>query len=251
MADLNNDGRNDVVVSHWNASHLSVFLQQSDGTLADYISYWCPAGGYDDTAVGDLNNDGLMDFVKMNGQLDTSIDLLVYLQTEDGTLSGPTIYNLPDTTMGNRIAVGDITGDGRDDVVMSYGGNRPHAYIAVFAQTEAGILSFAATYEAYEIPGSAVITDANMDGRSDVVITHAQWERLSVYLQNDEGELDPYSLYALPYYMNHPSRALVTGDLNNDGLPDVAFAHYLGPAILYHFPIFTDRGFLPYITTYD
>ncbi len=247
VADVNNDGLNDVVVSHWNAFILGVFLQQSDGTLNDMIPYYSPMGGWDDVAVGDLNNDGLTDVVKMSGQRDAFKDLAVYLQNQDGNLDYPIIIDLPDADMGNGVSIGDVTGDGLNDIVMSYGGNSPWANIAVFAQTDAGTLILDATYEAYEIPGSVALSDVNMDGKLDVVVTHAQWEKLSVHLQNSTGGLDPYSLYPLPYYMNHPTGAIAVGDINNDGLPDVAFAHYLGPAILYHNPIFTDQVFLPSI----
>lgn len=246
VADLNNDGLNDVVVSHWNSSQLGVYLQQSDGTLDNMISYWSPIGGYDDIGVGDLNNDGLTDVVKMNGQGETTQDISIYLQNEAGNLDNPKIYDLPGSDMGNGISVGDVTGDGLSDVVMSYGGNIPRAYIAIFAQTDGGTLILDATYEAYEIPGSVAISDVNMDGKSDVIVTHAQWLKLSIYLQNSAGDLGSYDLYPLPYYRNHRSRVIDIDDINNDGLPDIAFAHYTGPAILYHYPIFTDQVFLPF-----
>ena len=43
-------------------------------------------------------------------------------------------------------AFGDVTGDGRADVVASYGGNRPSSFIAVFAQTAGGTLAAPVSY---------------------------------------------------------------------------------------------------------
>lgn len=247
VADLNNDGLFDVVVSHWNDYILGVFLQQSDGTLGGMIEYWSPMGGYDDIGVGDLNNDGLSDVVKMSGQRNGSLDLSVYLQNQNGNLDSPIVIDAPTRMMGNGIAVGDITGDGLDDIVMSWGGNSWKAGIIVYAQNMEGNLELNAQYDSYEIPKSVAISDVDLDGRLDVLVDHSSWESLSIYLQNSTGELEPFFLIPLPYYMNHPTRALVAGDLNSDGLPDIAFAHYLGPTIFYHFPIMTERIILPYI----
>jgi hypothetical protein len=231
VADLNDDGRDDIVVSHWNAPNIGVFIQNTNGTLDPRVSYSAPQSGYDDIDTGDLNNDGLIDVVKMNGQGGPALS--VYLQTISGTLSGPISYNHDDP---NGVAVGDVTGDGLQDIALTYGGNGPSANLAVFAQTVAGTLQLDATYSAYDIPEPVEVADVDMDGRQDVVTIHSGWLAMGVFLQKTDGTLSPYELFGLPYGQYGP-QGLDLGDINNDGLPDVTIANYsLGLVVLYHGP---------------
>lgn len=242
VADLNDDGRDDIVVSHWNADNIGVFIQNSGGTLDPIESYAAPQSGYDDIDTGDLNNDGLIDVVKMNGQGGNQA-LSVYLQTISGTLSGPISYNHLD---GNGVAVGDLTGDGLEDIVLTAGGNGPSANLAVFNQTITGTLQLDATYSAYDIPQAVEVADVNMDGLKDVVTVHGGWLAIGVFLQNEEGALSSYELFDIPYASNYGPQGLDLGDINNDGLPDVTIANYgLGLVVLHHGPMDKPMIYMP------
>lgn len=237
--DLNNDCLDDVAVAHWNASNIRTFIQQPDGTLQS-TSYPSPEAGRDDIDTGDVNNDGLIDIVKMNGQ-GNNPDLSVYLQTVDGTFDGPFSYNVSGIFSGGGVAVGDVTGDGLNDVVLAHGGNSPTSKLAVFAQTPDGVLSLAANYNAYDIPEPVEIADVNLDGRLDVVVAHGGWFEIGVFLQQANGTLAPYQLYPVPYASHYYPQALDVGDINHDGAPDVGLADYNnGLIVLYnHLPAFT------------
>ncbi|MBK9209362.1 MAG: VCBS repeat-containing protein [Anaerolineales bacterium] len=177
VGDVNNDGLDDVVVSHWTAGNIGVFIQNINGTLDAKIAYTSPTAGYDDIAIGDVNGDGLNDVVKMNGQ-GLNPDLSIYLQNGSGTLNAAVSYSLPGNgILGGGIGIGDLTGDGKQDIAMSYGGNIPSAFVAVFVQGQDGTLQSPVSYSSYDIPKPVEVVDVNLDGLADIVTLHSGWQR--------------------------------------------------------------------------
>ena len=93
IADLNHDGRLDVVGIGWGTDTADVLLQNAGGTLNPSITYTVTHGGYDDLEVGDVNNDGLTDIIVMSGQsLLPNVGLLT--QKTDGTFNPPVYYSV-------------------------------------------------------------------------------------------------------------------------------------------------------------
>jgi hypothetical protein len=226
IGDFNNDGLLDVVSIDWGGQSMAVevFLQNQEGTLDLPVAYTVTHDGYDDLDVGDVNHDGLTDIIVMSGQgLSPNIGLL--LQQPDGSLGSPVYYDLDIGELTNGVAVGDVNGDTRQDIVVTYGGNRPDSKIGVFPQNDSGTLNPATSYDSYDIPGAVVISDANGDGTQDIILTHGGFEALGVYLQGSGGALMPEQLYPLssPSYNPH---CLAAGDINGDGFTDVVVAHY-------------------------
>jgi hypothetical protein len=67
VADVNLDGRKDVVVVHGGWSEVGVYLQKPDGTLAPEVTM--PSSyGQAALAVGDVNGDGKPDIVTADQQ---------------------------------------------------------------------------------------------------------------------------------------------------------------------------------------
>ncbi len=238
IGDLNGDGLEDLAVSHWFTATIGIFTQTPGGVLAPMSSHAAPLAGWDDLAVGDLNGDGRSDLAKLNGQFVDNPTLSIWLQTDLGSLDPPLSHDL-EGVVGNGLAVADVNSDGRSDAVFSQGGNRPFSELTVITQTLTGALGISMTYTAYDTPESVEIADLNLDGRLDVAVAHGGWAAVSVYLQGADGQLEPFDLYELPApgAAHFGPRALAIGDLNSDGLPDIAIADQVnGLVILYHRP---------------
>jgi hypothetical protein len=232
VGDVNGDGLADVVVSHWNTASIGVFLQNPGGLLDRMVSYEAPLAGYDDIAIGDVNGDGRNDVVKMNGQ-GGGPRLSVYLQNAGGSLDAALPYSSNcDSCVPGGLAIGDVTADGRADILVSYGSIAPESNIDVLAQAPDGSLQPAVSYTAHDVPEPLKLADLNGDGLLDVVTAHGYWGAgFSIYLQ----PLSAYSFYNLPPHSGYyEPGGLAIGDLNGDNRPDILVAGADGLLVSYH-----------------
>jgi hypothetical protein len=119
LGDTNGDGRTDIVVSSGGNSpnaFIARFLQNIQGTMdpaVSYPSYDIPAA----IVLADVDGDGRKDALVGH---DAYNRLGVYRQYPSGDFLTEEIYSAPYTNLEPQgLAVGDISGDGRPDVVMA------------------------------------------------------------------------------------------------------------------------------------
>jgi len=240
IGDFDGDGRMDVAALQkgYDGNGLDVFLQTGTGSLASPVTYQVPHGPGEELEVGDVNGDGRTDLI-------VSPVVSVLLQNTDGTMAAPVAYSLGSGVVPYAIGVGDSNGDGRADVVAAYGDNRPNSFIARLLQNAQGTLNPAVSYASLDSPGPTVVADIDGDGRKDVLVVHNSMAKLGVYRQAASGEFvfwsqefGPSGLeqqYSIPGATWYAPQALAVGDINNDGLPDVAIADYnVGLVVLRH-----------------
>ena len=225
IGDVNNDGRADVVGLDWSSNSVAVFLQNANGTLDPAVMYSAPHDGYNDLDLGDVNGDGLTDIVVMSGQI-LGANVVVLTQGPTGGFNPLVSYSVAPGVLGHGVAVGDVNGDGRNDVVVTYGGNSPASKIGVLYQNAGGSLDPVVSFDSYDIPEPIEIADVNRDGLADIVVLHGGWLNAGVYLQNSDGSLQAEELYPIPYASYYNPQGLAIGDFNGDGLPDIAIADY-------------------------
>jgi len=214
----------DVVGIGWGTNTASVFLNDGTGHLAAPVVYPVGHGGYDDLEVGDVSGDGLDDFVVMSGQAYAIPNVSVLPQLAGGGFGSAAEYRVSGQVNTSGIGIGDVTLDGRTDVVASYGGNQPSARLAVFAQTTGGLLASPMAYMSYDIPEPVEVADLDGDGRADVITLHSGWLKAGVYRNQVGGILGQEELYSLPSMSSFDRHGLAVGDVTGDGWPDLAIA---------------------------
>jgi hypothetical protein len=219
------------VITNWNDVFLSSYLG-GDGFGVTRTDYDAPRAGYNQLAGGDVNRDGNPDVVAMWGQTYAVPAFSVFYGDGAGGLSiGP---NFPkDDRNPSAITVGDVTRDGRDDVIIARTGNRPDAAIVVYAQQPDGTLSLTNTYPSYDIPESLDVADVNCDNINDLVATNAGWEAFSWWPGKEDGSLGPYQIESHTFYFSHigPNGAEMA-DVNGDGNDDYVVVDYNSDGVL-------------------
>jgi hypothetical protein len=155
LADVNSDGKTDVVVTGETAS-LRVFLGRGDGTLQD-PGVFSVTGGDNNVAIGDFNGDGKLDLATDYGE--------VLLGNGDGTFQAAQTFAAP----GSSVTAGDFNGDGVLDLV---GGAN-----VVLGIGDGGFGPSIPTGGA-----SVVVADFNSDDRPDVAVT--DYNKVSVLLND-------------------------------------------------------------------
>ena len=180
--------------------------------------------GWDDLDAGDVTGDGRPDMVVMSGQgLVPNVSVLEAFG--NGTFGAAAEYAVGGNELTRGIGVGDVTGDGRSDVVASYGGNSPTGRLAMFAQSPAGTLvAPPISYQSYDIPGAVEVSDVDRDGRPDAVVVHEGWLRVGLYRGQAGGQLGGEDLYPVPHSNGGNPHGLAVGDVTGDGWPDIVIA---------------------------
>jgi hypothetical protein len=167
VADLNSDGRPDVVTANLGGT-LSVLLGNGNGTLSynfDTSNFSSHAGYIFDVAVGDFTTDGIPDLVTTSGSNGT---MALLTGRGDGTFAAPILSSFA----GPWLTTADFNGDSRLDVFTVWG-DPDYGYAGrVFLGSGGGTFQ---EIEDVEIGGEpngnsdvVVAGDFNGDGRPDV-----------------------------------------------------------------------------------
>ena len=185
-------------------------------------------GRSEQVAVGDLTGNGRDDLVI--DEEGTNPGVYVYLSNPNGTFAAP-IKVVPFSLLGAGFALGDVTGDGKLDLVF---GGRAGGSIEVLPGKGNGtfgapvitptgaattVPKFPKVPDVVHIDG---VADFNRDGRQDVLFTADNGS--GVALGRATGAVTPvlqtFGGIAPP----------VIGDFNGDGKPDLAVPGYIPPA---------------------
>ncbi len=242
VADLSHDGSRDIItVSAETDSFGVVEYQGADAGFAVIAAYdvgpdaglpYQPNYGPVQVAVADLNGDGFDDVVLANN-LNSTVSILY--GNVDGGLSSPTVLATPqsDSYYLNGVAVGDLNGDQRPDLVIASGDGAVYIALALAGggfdvwngyQGGSTFGCFSPQCGAAEV----VLIDLNHDGFLDAVVPETTDNEVDIFFNDGTGGL------LLP-----PSRVstvsadgdggigplgVAVADFNGDGIPDIVAA---------------------------
>jgi hypothetical protein len=117
--------------------------------------------------------------------------------------------------IGFAVRVGDLNGDGKGDVVVTY---EDLARVTVLLGRGDGTLSPGVSYNIGTSANDLVLADFNGDGALDVAAVNSVGSSLSVLLGRGDGTLVP----ATAYPTGQAPQAIAAADMNRDGILDLA-----------------------------
>ena len=204
VADMNGDGHPDLLVTDF-YGHVVIYRGSAAHTFryAQKMEFPADGGTWRVLFNADFNHDGRMDVAVLDGN-----SFGVRLQESRNRFGSLKAY-APAPINGQQftadgMAVGDVTGDGRPDVVTAAGTNSPFSGVEVFAGTGAGTFRAPVVYPTLDTPMGLTIADLTGNGRNDLVINHNEQNAIGVMLQTGQGALGPETLYPAAVYGDTP-----------------------------------------------
>ncbi|MEU2208685.1 FG-GAP and VCBS repeat-containing protein [Streptomyces hygroscopicus] len=249
VGDYNHDGRDDIAISDGETVRIvSGAANLRDTATPKMTSVTPPGGGAGITHLssGDINGDGFADLVTVAYQDDPADEGTL------GVLPGSS-SGLKKTPLGEKVSlwfasyravVGDINGDGKDDVVIDTGfaDGPDDARLRTYPGTASGLdTANPVTWKGTAPSGEAArLTDINGDGHDDLVVSDTSAEAPGGYNNagaitvfkgtknwlTDEGaqtfSLDTEGVPGDMAGNDHFGEAIAPADYNGDGKPDLA-----------------------------
>jgi hypothetical protein len=246
VADVNGDGKPDIVVANFCASYnngcigtgtLGVLLGNGDGTFQTAVTYGSGAYRAESVVVADVNGDGKPDIVVTNLCMNEDCSngngsVSVLLGNGDGTFQTAATYSSGGYNA-TSVSVADVNGDGKPDLLVTnyYADvNGDNSSVGVLLGNGDGTFQTAVTYSSGGYTAlSVVVADVNGDGKPDLLVANLCVNNsnncpdggVGVLLGNGDGTFQTAVTYSSGGWYAY---SVAVADVNGDGKPDIVVA---------------------------
>jgi VCBS repeat protein/IPT/TIG domain-containing protein len=228
QADMNNDGRLDVVITTYNDSLVSVVLGNGDGTFGA-ATHSSSSHGPNSVAIDDFNKDGKKDVAVSNMG---SNAVAIFLGTGGGALANAVYYTVGKQPV--QVRVVDLNKDGKTDLlVVNESDTAPlEGGISVMLGNGDGTFSVLPKMVLGFMEDSVAVADFNGDHQVDLALTNFNNDQIAILIGNGDG-----TFHAAPKLAGGHA-GIQSADFNHDGKADLMAGFLTGVG----FSIFFGNG---------
>jgi hypothetical protein len=232
VADVNGDGKPDLIVANLNSNTVSVLLNTTaPGAATPSFATqktFAVGGGPLAVAAADLNGDGKADLIVANGN-DNTVSVL--LNTTAPGAATPSFAAQKTFAVGSgpiAVATADLNGDGKSDLIVANGNDNTVSVLLDTTAPGATTPSFATqqTFAVGFLPQSVTAADLNGDGKPDLIVANEGGNTVSVLLNvTAPGSATASFASQQAFGTGTEPIAVVAADVNGDGKPDLIVAN--------------------------
>jgi len=210
-ADINGDGKLDLISANLNADTLSILTNDGSGNFA-FASTVSAGHRPRSVAAVDVNGDGKLDLICAS-DLDNTLSVLTNNGGGGFVLSSSPAVNFP-----YSVVATDVNGDGKLDLVAA---NILAKTLSVLTNNGNGGFGSNTTLNVGNGPNSVASADVNGDGKVDLICANRIDGTLLVLTNNGNGDFGSNATYIVgsePYSVG-------AADINGDGKVDLISAN--------------------------
>jgi len=185
VADINQDGADDILTTNTEGNNVTVLLADGRGGFDEGPGSPYPCGDAPfGIALGDINADGKPDLAIINspgsmaeGKGKNGLSILLGAGKGRFTTMKGSPYEAG--KIPNRVAIGDIDGDGVNDIITS---DNDSNKIYLFLMNKNGTVLLQSPIAVGNHPKGIAIADLNFDGNADIVVCNQLDDDISIII---------------------------------------------------------------------